>query len=181
MLFREKLGAGGFWAVLRSAAMEFSEEEDFVGMEGVGRMALAVAIEKGNEFGEANFVAGFFADFASGGDGGRLANIGPAAGKSPAVVLEFANQEDAVVAKGSDANIDFGSGVAGLLGEEVLNGRDGRKCSAGGHHFGGDVADFVVALDVEFVVAIGEAGLRNGLESARPGEPGRNGHGSIVA
>lgn len=117
MIFGEELGASGFGAVLRGAATKISEEEDFVGVEGVRGMALLVAIEKGGKLGDADFIAGFFADFASSGDGGRLAHVGPAAGKSPAAVLKFADQEDAVVAKGSDADIDFGSSVAGLLSE----------------------------------------------------------------
>lgn len=181
MVFGEELRAGSFVAVLGSAALEFGEEENFVGVEGVRGMALQVAVEKRGKFGDAHFVAGFFADFASGGDGGRLADVGPAAGEGPAAVLEFANKEDAVLVEGRDAHVDFGSGVAGLMGEEVADGSEVLEGSAGGHHFGGDGANFFVALDVELVFAIGETGLRNGLEASRPGKPGRNGHGDIVA
>lgn len=181
VVFGEELGIGGFVAVLRGTAAEFAEEEKLVGMKGVRRMALKVAIENGGKFGDADFVTGFFAGFASGRDGGRLADVGPAAGKRPVAVLKFAHEEDAAIVERGDADVDFGGGVAGLLGEESLNERGGGKRGAGAHHFGGDIADFAVAVNIEFILAVGETGLRDGLESARPGEPRRNRHGSIVA
>ena len=118
IIFGEKLGASGFVAVLRSATGEFGKEEELVGMEGVRRMAVEIAVEHGGEFGDADFVARFLTSFACGGDGRRLADIGPSAGKSPAAVFEFADEEDAAVLEYGDARVNFGSGVAGLLGKD---------------------------------------------------------------
>jgi hypothetical protein len=82
--------------------------------------------------------------------------------------------------EGGDAGVDFGSGVAELFDKYFLEGfRAGLR--AGGHHFRGNAANFVIALNVEFIFAIGEAGLRDGLKAARPGEPLRNGHEDILA
>jgi threonine dehydratase len=92
IVLRKELGVGGFVAALRGAADDFAEEEKFVGMESVGRMAMKVAVEDGGEFGDANFVAGFFKDFASGGNGRRLPDVSPTAGEGPAAVFEFADE-----------------------------------------------------------------------------------------
>lgn len=126
LIFGEELGIGGFVAVLRRAAAEFGEEEELIGMEGVRGMALEVAIEKGGELRDADLVARFLLSFAGRGDGGRLADVGPAAGESPGAVLKFADEKDATVTKDGDADIDFGSGVASLAGEEVLEGSGAR-------------------------------------------------------
>ena len=120
LIFGEELGIGGFVAVLRRAAAEFAEEEELIGMEGVRGMALQVAIEEGGELGDADLVAGFLLGFAGCGDGRRLADVGPTAGESPGAILDFADEENAAVAENGGADIDFGSGVASLLGEEVL-------------------------------------------------------------
>ena len=118
MVFGEKLSAGGFVAVLGSATGEFGKEEKLVGMEGVRRMAVEIAVEDGSEFGDADFVAGFLTSFPCGRDGRRLADIGPPAGKSPAAVFEFADEKDATVPEGGDARVNFRRGVAGLLGKD---------------------------------------------------------------
>ena len=68
LIFGEELGIGSFVAVLWSAAGKFPDKEKFVRVEGVRGMAVKVAIENGGEFGDANFVARFFEDFASRGD-----------------------------------------------------------------------------------------------------------------
>ena len=96
-------------------------------------------------------------------------------------VGEFAYQENAVVAKGGDADIDFRGGVTGFLCEEIADGSGIGERGAGGHHFRGDCADLFVALNVEFVLAIGKTGLRYGLEATCPSEPGWEGHKRIVA
>lgn len=114
LLFREELSVGSFVTVLGSATGEFGEEKEFVAMEDVRWLAVEVTIEDGGKLCDADFVSRFFASFAGGRDGRRLADVGPTAGESPAAVFEFADEEDLVVAKGGDANIDFGSGVAGL-------------------------------------------------------------------
>ena len=181
VVFGEELGVGGFIAALRGAADHFAEEEKFVGMEGVGRMAVQVAVKDGGEFGDANFVTGFFTDFAGGGDRRRVADIGPAAREGPAAVFDFTDEKEAIVLEGGDASVDFGSGVAELFGENFLESLRVGLRRAGGHHFGGDGADFVIAMNVEFIFAIGEAGLRDSLKAARPGEPLRNGHDDILA
>jgi hypothetical protein len=180
-IFGEELGARGLVAVSGSAATEFGEEEELIGMKGVGRVALNVAIVKGGKLGDVNFVAGFFADFASGSNRGGLPRICPAARQGPAAILEFANKEDSVVAKCGDPNVYLGSGIAGLMGKKVVDwGRIAERCP-GGHHFRGNGAKFLVALDVELVLAIREAGLRDRLQPTRPGEPRRRGHAGIVA
>jgi hypothetical protein len=180
-ILSEELGVGGFVTILRRAATNFREEEKFVGMEDVGRMAVKVAVKDGSEFGDADFVAGFFASLACSSSAGSFADVSPTAGKCPEPVLKFANEQDAVIAKGGDANIDLGSGVTGLLREEVEDrGRAGDGGSGGGH-LGSDVADFVVALNVELVLTIGETRLGDGLEAARPSEPLGSGHGVILA
>ena len=153
LIFGEELGVGGFVAVLRRAADEFGEEEDFVSMERVGWMAVEVAVENGGEFGDANLEAGFFAGFASSGDGGWLADIGPATREGPAAVLEFADEEDAAILESGDAHINLGRGIARLLGKKFLQ-TSGVLARAIGHDLRGDGADLLVALNIEFVLAI---------------------------
>ena len=74
------MGVGGFVAVMGGAANKFGEEEEFVGMKNVGGMAMEVTVEDSGKLGDADFVAGFLASFACGGNGRRLADIGPTAG-----------------------------------------------------------------------------------------------------
>ena len=83
--------------------------------------------------------------------------------------------------KDGGTDINFGSGVAGLRGEESCDRLIGRKRSARRHDFRGDGTDFVIALKVKFILAIGETGLCDSLETARPSEPLRILHGNIVA
>lgn len=177
----EELSTGGFVAVARGAAEQFRKKENLVGVEGVRGMAVQFPVIEGGEFGDTDFVAGFFANLASRSEGGGLAHIGPAAGECPETVIEFADEKDAPVAEGSNAHINFGRGIAGLLREKVLNGSGAGKSSAGSHHLRGNATDFVVALNIELVLAVGEAGLRISLETARPGEPFWNGHDRILA
>jgi hypothetical protein len=181
IVFGEELGVGGFVAVFRSAAGEIGEEEKLVGVKGVRRMAVEVTVEDSSEFGDADFVAGFLADFAGGGDGRRLANIGPTTGKSPAAIFEFADEEDASIPECGDADVYFGSGVTGLLGEKIGDRNGVGEGCASSHNFGGNVADFVVTVNIELILAVSEAGLRDGLEASRPGKPLKNGHRSILA
>ena len=116
----EKFGAAGFVTALRRAASDFGEKEKLVGVKGVGRMTVKIAVKNGGEFGDADLVAGFFAHFAGGGDGGRFADIGPTAGECPATIFEFMDEENLVVFEGGDTCVDFGSSVARLLGEEIF-------------------------------------------------------------
>ncbi len=116
----KEFGVGGLIAVLRSTTGEFGEEKEFVGMKRVRRVVVKVAIEQGREFSNADFVARFLAGFPGRRNGGRLTDIGPSAGQSPKAVREFADKKDAFVPESGDANIDFGSGIAGLLGEELF-------------------------------------------------------------
>ena len=181
MVFGEKLGVGSLVAVLRRATYEFGEKKKFVGMKEVGRMAVEVAVKDGCEFADANLIAGLFAGFTDGSEGRGFTHIGPASGEGPATVLEFADEEDATILEGSDADIDFGSGVTGLPGEKFFQGIGSGKSRRSGQHFRGYGADLMVALDIEFVLTIGEAGLGDGLEASRPSEPLRNGHEGILA
>jgi hypothetical protein len=181
MILGEKLGAGGFVAVQRNAAAELGEEEEFIDMKYVGRVAVEVAVKDGSEFSDADVVARFLTSFAGGGSGRRLADIGPTAGKRPATILEFTDEKDAAILEGGNADIDFGGGVTGLLGEERGNWSSAWEGRTDGHHLGGNVPDFVIAVNVEFVLAIGETGLGDGLEAARPGEPLWNGHEDSLA
>jgi len=181
MVLGEKLGVRGFVTILGRATCELGEKKKFVGMKDVGRMAVEVAVKDGCEFADANLIAGFFAGFTDGSEGRRFTHIGPASGEGPATVLEFADEEDATILEGSDADIDFGSGVTGLLGKKFFQEIGTGKSRRSGQHFRGYGADLVVALDIEFVLTIGEAGLGDGLEASRPGEPLRNGHEGILA
>ena len=141
---------------------------------------MEVAVEDGGEFGDANFVAGLFAGFASSGDGGWFANIGPATGEGPAAILEFADEENTAILEGGDTHINFGGSIARLLGEEFLqtNGVLGRAI---GHDFRRNGADLLVTLNIELIPAVGETALGDGLQAARPIEPWRNGHKNIFA
>jgi hypothetical protein len=159
----------------------FGEEEQFVGVEGEGRMAVEIAVVDSSEFDDADLIAGFFANFAGGGDGREITDIGPATRKGPATILEFADEEDFTVVESGDTGIDFASGVTGLLGEKIFEGFGVGTIRAGSHHFRGHGADFVIALDVELVLAISEARLGDGLQAACPREPVGNGHRSILA
>jgi hypothetical protein len=181
MVFVEELGFGGFMAVFGSATGDFGKEEKLVGMEGVGRMTMKIAVEDRSELGDANFVAGFLVRFAGGGDGGRFTDVSPATGKSPPAVFQFTDKQDAPVFEGGNASIHFWSGVAGLLGEELSNrGRIGKR-GACSHHFCGDLPDLLIPMNIKLFLAIGEAGLGEGLKAARPGKPLRNRHESILA
>ena len=179
--FGKEGGVSSFVAVLRAATGDFGEEEKFVGVEGEWRMAVEVAVVDGGEFGDADVVAGFFANFAGGGDGRRLTDIGPTAGKSPTAILKFTHEKDFVVLESGGTDIDFGSGVTGLLGEKIFQGFGAGSIGAGSHDFRSDGAGFVIALNIELVLAIGKARLRDGLQATRPGEPVGNGHRSILA
>jgi len=144
-------------------------------------VVVQVAVEDGGEFGDVHFIAGFLAGFTRGGSGRRFTYIGPASWERPAAILEFTDEKDAAVFERGDANINFGSGVTGLLGEEIHQGVGTRKSRAGGHHFRGNFTDFAVALRIELVLTVGETGLGDGLEATRPSEPLRDGHASILA
>jgi len=181
MVFGKELCISGFVGVFRGSTNDLGKEEKLVGVEGVGRMAVKIAIKDGGELGDANLIAGFFAGFASGGDRWRLADIGPTAGEGPAAVFEFSDKKDAAVLEGGHSSINFWSGVTGLLGKEFFERFGVGKRGAGSHHFHCDAADFVIAVNIELVLAIGEAGLRDGLKAARPCEPLRNRHESILA
>ena len=181
LILREEAGIGGFVAVLRGATADFGEKKHFVRVEGVGRMSVKFAVKDGREFGDVNFVAGFFAGLACSGDGGRFADIGPSSRKGPAAVFEFANEKEAALTECGDADVDLGRGVTGLLGEEILDRSGAGEGGARGHHFGSDVADFVIAVNIKFVLAVGEAGLGDGLEPAGPSEPLGSSHEGILA
>ena len=181
LVFGEKLGASGFLAVLRGAAAEFAEEKEFVSVEGVRRMAMEVAVIKGSELGDTYVVAGLFTGFTGRGDAGRFTDVNPAAGEGPSAVFEFAHKKNAAVLKDSDANVDLGCGVACLLGEKRGDGFIGGKRSAGGHDFRSNSADLLITLDVKLVLAESQTRLRDGLETARPGEPLRIRHTNILA
>jgi hypothetical protein len=181
MAFSEELGVGGFVAGLRRATNDVRKEEEFVGVEEVGRMTVKVAVEESGKSGDVDLIAGFFASFADGRGGRRLADISPAAGEGPATVFEFANQQDAAIVKSGDTNIDFRSGITGLLAEQIGNGSGIGKRVAGSCYFRGDIANFVITMNIKFVFAVGETTLRDGLKTARPSEPWRNGHGGILA
>ncbi len=180
-IFQEELSVTSFVARLRRTATNLADEEELVGMEHVGRVAVEIAIENSSEFADANFVPRFFACFTSSGGAGSFADVRPTAGESPQAILKFANEEDPILPESRDANIDLGSGIAGLLSEEIENRSNIRNSSSRGGDLSGDFSDFAVALDVELVLAIGEAGLRNGLKTTRPGKPLRIGHGVILA
>ena len=83
--------------------------------------------------------------------------------------------------KDGRTDVDFRGGVARLPVEERGDRLNGWKRSARGHDLRGDRADLVIALDVKFILAIGEARLGDGLKTARPGEPLRIVHENILA
>jgi len=161
--------------------LQFTEEKELVSVESVRRVSLEVAVVKSRKLGDANVVAGLFPGFARGGDAGRFTGIGPAARECPGAVVDFADQENAAVAKNRSANVDFGSGITGLRGKERGDGLIGRKRGSAGHDFRGDGADLVIALGVKFIMAIGKTRLRDGLQAASPSEPLRIQHANILA
>jgi hypothetical protein len=122
VVFREELDVRGFVAALRRAADHFREKEKFVGVEGIRRMAVKVAVENGSQLRDANLVAGFFARFTRSGDGRRLADVSPASGKGPAAVFELTDEKKAVVLEGGDAGINFWRGIADLFQENLFEG-----------------------------------------------------------
>lgn len=120
IVLSKELGASCLVAIFWSATDDFGKKEELVGVEGVRRMAVEVTVEKGGEFADADFVAGFFASFPNGGNGGRLADICPATRECPTAVREFADQKNAFALESSDTNIDLGSGVTELPGEKLF-------------------------------------------------------------
>lgn len=68
VVFRKELSVGCFVAVQGNAPGEFCQEKKFIGMEDARWMAVEVTIEDGGKLGDAHFIAGFFAGFASGSD-----------------------------------------------------------------------------------------------------------------
>lgn len=114
LVFSEKASIGGFVAVFSGAAAELAHEEEFVGVESVRWVTLKVPVVKRGKLGDGNVVAGLFPGLAGSGEARRFTGIGPAAGERPAAVFELADQKNAAEVKDGGADIDFGSGVAGL-------------------------------------------------------------------
>ena len=154
-VFGEELSAGSFVAVLGRTTAELGEEEEFVGMEGVGRMAVEIAVVESGELGDVHFVAGLLAGFPGRGDRWGFADIGPATGESPTAIFELTNEEDAVFVEGGDAHVHFGCGIAGLLGKKIADGRGVRKRPAGSHHLRCYGPNFFVAWNIELIGGIG--------------------------
>lgn len=170
-VFREEIDSGGFEAQLRSAAGETTDEEKFVGVEWIGRVVVEVVVVDGGQFFSSGFVAGLFADFAEGGDTGRVADVGPTAREGPGTVVAFFDEEDAIVVEDGGTDVDFWSGVTEIFLEEIDDGVGCVRIGGGGKHFGGDLADLVEAFEVEGIFGVGEAVLGDGLEALGPLEP----------
>jgi hypothetical protein len=112
LILGKELNVGRFIAGSRRARSQFGHEKCLVGMKCKGRMTVQVAVVQRHQFCDLHFKAGFFAGFAGGGRRGRLAHIGPTSRQSPAMVGEFAHQQNVAVAKSRHTDVNFWSGVA---------------------------------------------------------------------
>jgi len=166
---------------LGSPTREGAKEEEFVGVEGIRRVVVEVVVVDGGQFYGLGLVAGFFADFAKGGDAGRIADVGPATGKGPGVVTALFDQEDAVFVEDGGADVDLWGGVAEIPLEEIEYGVRDVGIVGRGENLCGDLADLVEAFEVEGVFGVGEAVLRDGLEALSPLEPLGSFHGGVFS
>src|ERR1700722_6623664 len=135
------------------------------------RMVVFVAVVNCGEFFYDDVEAGFFLHFANSGEAWRVADVGPSTGKSPQSVRAFFHEQDSVGVEDRGADVYFRRSIALFKFESFEYGCRFAEASAGGHDFGGDGAEFVVALLVVRVFAIGEAVLRERLQTTRPFEP----------
>jgi hypothetical protein len=71
-------------------------------------MVVEVVVVDGGQFYRFGLVAGFFTDFAKGGDAGRIADVGPAAGESPGAIVTLFDEQDAIVVEDGGADVDLG-------------------------------------------------------------------------
>jgi hypothetical protein len=176
VVFEEEIYGGGFKAWLWGPARERADEEEFVRMEGIGRVIVEIVVVDGGEFFYLGFVARFFANLAEGGDARGIANISPTAGERPGSVVTFFDEEDAIVVEDSGADVNLWGGVAEISFEEIEH-RVGRVGIVwGGENLGGDLADLVEAFYVEGIFGVRQAVLGYGLEALRPLEPLRISH-----
>ena len=75
------------------------------------------------------------------------------------MIRQFTNQQNAAILKCGNPHINFGGGVTALIGEKLRDPHFGGNGRAGTHHFRGNFAQFVIALDIETIPAVGEARL----------------------
>ena len=155
IVFEEEVYGGGFEAWLRRAACEAAEEEEFVGVEGIGRVVVEIVVVDGGQYFCFGFVAGFFADFAEGSDAGRVADVGPATGEGPGAIVALLDEEDATVVEDGGADVDLWGGVAEISFEEIDYRVGGVGIVGRGENLGGDLADLVEAFEVEGIFGVG--------------------------
>ena len=77
-------------------------------MERIRRVVVEVVVVDGGQLTPLWLHSRIFADFAEGGDAGRVADVGPATGESPGTVVAF-DEEDAIVVEDGGADVDFGA------------------------------------------------------------------------
>ena len=92
---------------MRRAAYECAEEEEFIGVKGIGWVVVEIVVVDGGQLFCFGFVAGFFADFAEGGDAGRVTDVSPSAREGPGTVVTLFDEEDAIVVENGGADVDF--------------------------------------------------------------------------
>jgi hypothetical protein len=169
----EECGSGGFVAGGEEVAVDpFAEEEELVDVIRERRdMALAFAVEDGEDLNGAGDEAGFLLDFTGYGVRGRVIDVGPAAGDGPAAaVCIFPDEEDLVIMEHDAADIDLRGGVAEIVGIELEDFGAGEVRVCGGD-FGGDFAEATIAGGVITISGVSEAGLAHRLEFPGPSGP----------
>jgi hypothetical protein len=168
---REKVYATGFNAFGGAATAQFAEKEKFENVMLNRRMVVFVAIINSREFFHDDVEAGFFFHFANGGETRRIADVGPSAGQRPQAVGAFFDEQDPIGVEDRSADVDLWRGVAFFKFEALKYGCRFVEAGASGHDFGGDAAEFVVALLVVRIFAVGQPVLRERLQATRPFEP----------
>ena len=93
---------------MRRAAYECAEEEEFIGVKGIGWVVVEIVVVDGGQLFCFGFVAGFFPDFAEGGDAGRVTDVSPSAREGPAPSLRSLTRRMRSLSKTAARTSTFG-------------------------------------------------------------------------
>ena len=101
--------------------------------------------------------------------GGRLADVGPAAGETPGVAPHLTNEQESLLLEHDAADVDLRRSIAALVRERGEQRLHVLPAGVRGH-LGGDLLDRRVALPVVRPVGVGEPRLSERLQRPRPSD-----------
>lgn len=164
----EEIHSRGFHAGGWFSIQNFAQEDNLVGVPEL-KWGEVVGIIDSDHFFSPDRHAAFFKHFALDHLLRRFAQIGPAAGQRPAAIGDFLHEQNLSIADNRCAHIDFGRWITSLDAETF---EDGFLLQRG--LGGNDLADLLqtlITLEVEIVFAVGQPGLRKGIDFAGKGQP----------